>query len=292
MTRLAVLLLVQGVSTWLGAQVTPPSPGLLSRHYREGERLTYRMTGVNDGWRYEIRAAGVVKKDSSGGYVEEYAWSDLRSNGSPFALPPAGLEFRQVISLDPNKPPAIPKLAGVHPMLIGPITDFLTFYVNLWLANRLGKLVAVGDHLHHEQGTPGSWADGSRVVLGESSVDFDFVLADIDPSSKVATLVVRHVPPKQPQVRLSAAWMRQPVSGAPNNWVNVVREGGKYVAAAGKETFDVTMKVSLADGKILAGTIENTVRARERDCVDAALTTCDDPRPREIVREINVSLDR
>ncbi|MBI3679451.1 MAG: hypothetical protein HY235_03560 [Acidobacteria bacterium] len=247
---------------------------------------------MNEGWRYEIRATGVVKRESGGEYVEQYTWSDLHSNGSPFALPPASLEFRQVLSLDAGKPPVIPKLAVLHPMLIGPVTDLLTFYADLWLANRLGKLAAVGDHLYHQHGTPASWADGNRVVLGESSVDFDFALEDIDPSSKVATLVVRHVPPKQPRVRLPAVWMHQQVADTPNNWVNVVREAGKYVAAVGKETFDVTMKVSLADGKILSGTMENHVIARERDCLDAPLTNCGDPRPREILRHITVSLDR
>ncbi len=285
-------LLVQSLSTWLVAQVTPASPGLLSRRYQEGERLSYRMNGVNNGWRYEIRATGVVKRAPGGGFVEEYAWSDLKSNGSPFALPPASLEFRQAVSLDPDKLPAIPKLAGLHPMLIGPITDLLTFYADLWLANRLGKLATVGDHLYQEHGPPASWADGNRVVLGEDSVDFDLALTDVDPAGKVATLVVRHVPPKQPQVRLPAAWMRQPVADTPNNWVNVVKEGGKYVAAVGKETFDVTMQVSLADGKILSGAMENPVKTRERNCVDAALTNCGDPRPREILRQIKIALDR
>jgi len=202
------------------------------------------------------------------------------------------MEFRQTLSLDPGRPPAIPKLAGVHPMLIGPITDFLTFYADLWLAARSGKLTAAGDHLYHGHGTPASWADGNRVVLGESSIDFDPTLTAIDPSGKVATLVVRHVPPKQPLVKLPAAWMRQPAAGTPNNCVNVVHEGDKYVAAVGKETFDVQMKVSLVDGKILSGTLDNTVKARERNCTDAALTNCDDPRPREILRQITVSLDR
>lgn len=289
MTQLLLL-----VFTWLSAQPVPANTGLLSRRYQKGERLVYRMTGVNDGWRYEVRAEGVVKKAAGGGFVEVYGWSGLVSNGSPFALPKASAAFRQTISLDPDKPPAIPKLAGLHPMLIGPVTDLLTFYADLWLANRLGKLSAAGDRVYQEHiaGTTPSWADGSRVVLGESSVDFDLALTDVDRAGKVATLVVRHVPPKQSHVRLPAPWMREPVAGTPNNWVNVIKEPGKYVAAAGQETFDVTIRVSLADGKMLSGTIENRVRTRERNCADADLTSCGDTRARQIVRQIKVVLER
>jgi hypothetical protein len=53
---------------------------LLKRHYREGEKLTYFMRGMNEAWRYEVRATGLVKRDSNGKYVEEYAWSNLTSN--------------------------------------------------------------------------------------------------------------------------------------------------------------------------------------------------------------------
>jgi hypothetical protein len=40
----------------------------LSRHYDEGEKLTYHMTGSNQTWHYKIDANGVVKKDADGGF--------------------------------------------------------------------------------------------------------------------------------------------------------------------------------------------------------------------------------
>jgi hypothetical protein len=291
MTRISVFLTLPALAL-LGGQVTPPKSGLLSRCYREGETLTYHMTGSNDGRRYEIRAEGVVKRSSRGGYVEEYAWSGLTSNGSAVTLSQASSEFRQTVSLSPDQRPWVPNLAGVNPMLIGPITDFANFYVDLWLANQLGKLSAAGDHVYQEHGTPASWADGHRITIGEDSFDFDLTLANIDPPGKVATLVVRHVPPKEPRLTFPAAWMREPVADTPNNWVNVEKQGDRYVAAVGKETFDVTMEIDLADGKILSGTIKNPVIARERVCADAALANCGTPRPREIQREIKISLDR
>jgi hypothetical protein len=84
--------------------------------------------------------------------------------------------------------------------------------------------------------------------------------------------------------------MEAPVGDLPNNWVEVVRDGEKYVASVGQETFTVNISVSLVDGKILDGTIENPVNSVERDCKDEALTNCGDPRPRHIMRRIEISL--
>jgi len=53
----------------------------------------------------------------------------------------------------------------------------------------------------------------------------------------------------------------------------------KYLAAVGKETFDVEIRLSLADGMILSGTLDNPVETIKRECEDAALTKCGDPRP-------------
>ena len=86
--------------------------------------------------------------------------------------------------------------------------------------------------------------------------------------------------------------MHEPVAGSPNNWVNVVKRGDQYVAAVGKETFDVRTTVSLVDGRIVAGTLDNLVMTRERDCEDAGLLMCGPPRPRDIHRRIEISLDR
>lgn len=274
------------------AQDVPKSDAPLVRHYREGETLIYRMKGKNENWRYEVQASGVVKKDGDGNFTEEYAWSSLISDGNAVPLSAASLGFRQVLSLSPDKPPSIPNLATVQPVLIGPITDLLTYYVDLWLAIRTGKLAHTGDHVYQKVGIPASWADGNYVVLGEDAVDFDMTLEDFDRSHQVATLLVRHVPPEEPAVHLPAAWMREPVADTKNNWMNVAKRGGKFIAEVGKETFDVRMKVSLVDGRILSGTIDNPVKAKQRECEDAALTSCGDPRPHDILRQIEITLER
>jgi hypothetical protein len=269
--------------------VQTPSPSPLARHYTEGEKLIYHMKGNNDGWQYDVTASGVVKKDANGHFFEEYGWSEFKSN-APLSLTPASLSFRQNLSLDPNLAPGIPNLSQIQPMLIGPITDMLTFYSDLWLALRQDGLKHAGDHAYIKVGGPASWADGNYVVLGEDSIDFDLTLKAVDTASHVATLVARHVPPSQPTVKLPAEWMHQPVADTPNNWVDVKKNNGKYVAEVGKETFDVEIKVSLADGKILSATLDNPVEALKRECSDAVLSDCGAPVRHQIRRQIELQL--
>ncbi|HEY6370155.1 MAG TPA: hypothetical protein VIX37_06230 [Candidatus Sulfotelmatobacter sp.] len=216
----------------------------LVRHYTQGEKLIYHMKGDNDGWTYEVQANGVVKKDATGHLIEEYGWSDLKSN-APMSLSTPSLNFRQTLSLDPATPPGIPNLSQVQTFLIGPITDMLTLYSDLWLAIQQSDLKRPGDHAYVEVGVPASWVDGSYVTLGEDSLDFDLTLNELNTSNQVATLLVRHVPPAKPNVKLPAAWMQAPVADTPNNWVQVSKgQAGKYVAGVGKETFDVEIKIS------------------------------------------------
>jgi hypothetical protein len=82
----------------------------LTRHYTEGEKLTYHMKGDNDGWTYEVQAKGIVKTDANGHYVEEYGWPDFKSN-APMSLSASSLGFRQSLSLEPAAPPSIPNLS-------------------------------------------------------------------------------------------------------------------------------------------------------------------------------------
>jgi hypothetical protein len=273
------------------AQSAAPVASSLARRYTEGEKLAYHMKGDNDGWTYEVRANGVVRKDANGHFVEEYGWSDFKSN-APMSLSPQSLSFRQTLSLDPGIQPAIPNLSQVQPFLIGPITDMLTFYSDLWLAIGQSEFKHAGDHAYVKFGGPSSWADGNYVILGEDSIDFDLILKALDPSSQVATLLVRHVPPAQPKVKLPAPWMQTPVADTPNNFIDVKKNAtGKYVAQVGKETFDVEIKISMKDGKILSATLDNVVKTHNRECSDAALLDCGDPSDHQIHRQIELQLE-
>jgi hypothetical protein len=273
--------------------VVPASQPTLERHYREGETVAYKMTGVNQSHqgtiRYEARAEGVVKKAPSGVFFEEFAWTELQLNGAEFALSPASRELRETASLESGFPFTIPDLSKVQPILIGPITDLLTFYADTMLSMSQKELVHAGDHVYVKNGTPNSWADGSYVLFGQDAIDFDITLRSIDPSAQIATLVVRHVPPAQSQVKFPTAWMREPVGASQNNWAEVEKgQDGKFAAQVGRETFEANIKIALATGRIVSATMDNPVEVLERTCNDAALSDCGAPVRYGIRRQITL----
>ena len=178
------------------------------------------------------------------------------------------------------------------PGLIGPVTDVMTFYSDLFLAMHHGALIKAGDHFYFPSPITASWADGAVVVLGEDHIDFDITLTDVDTTSDVATLLIKHVPPPAPNIRLPADWMRARVAETPNNWVQVRKAATGFDASVGKETFDVTLNVDMSNGKILSARMENPVTKVTRACSDAALSQCGDARATPTLRRIELSLLR
>ena len=157
--------------------------------------------------------------------------------------------------------------------------------------NQKGLLHA-GDHAYVNFGAANSWADGTRIVLGQDSIDFEVLLKSIDQAKQIATLVVRHVPPEHPQIKLPARWMTTPVDASQNNWVQVEKgSDGKYAAGVGQETFDVQITVDLATGRLLSASMDNPVDVMERVCDDAALTACGNPERYSIHRQISLRAD-
>lgn len=270
--------------------------GLLARHYREGETIAYHMSATNEGragtLRYEADAKAAVAKNEAGHFVEAFQWTGLNFNGQTVPISGDAASFRQILSLDPEVSPSLPDFSRVNPMLIGPCADLLTFYADLWLAIKQGTLAHAGDHVYVKNGTPNSWADGTNTLLGQDSIDFDITLSKVNPG-KTAKVIVRHVPPAQPQIKIPAKWMEAPVADTANNWVEVSRTqkaDRPYLAEVGKETFDVELNVNLADGKILSATMDNPVSVLARECTDAELTNCGEPQHYQIRRQIEIRL--
>jgi hypothetical protein len=297
----AVALLCLGVSggACLFSQTGNPQAGpqaVLARHYQEGEKIGYTISSLNharaETTEYEARAEGVASKDQAGVFVESLAWTDLQLNDRQVRFSAASSAFREPLSLAPGAKLGLSDLGKVQPGLIAPITDLLTFYADTKIAMNQKGLMRAGDHAYVSFAKPSSWADGTKVIVGEDSIDFAILLQSVDQAAQVATLVVRHVPPEQPQLKLPARWMSAPVGASQNNWVQVEKTSdGKYRAGVGQETFDVEIKVSLATGRILSATLDNPVDVMERVCTDAALTACGDPERYSMRRQITLHAD-
>jgi hypothetical protein len=295
--RSFALALLAASAASLACQTQAPTPtpappqNPLHRTYHEGETLAYQMKGQNEAWHYTIRADGIVTKSATGPFLEEYRWSGMESNGNPLALSAETQAYRQKVSLDPVYMLGMPPLNNVDRALIGPITDFMTFYSDEWLALRMGALKKQGDHFYFPMPFNPSWADGTHVLLGEDSIAFDMTWKSTNEAGHTALILIRHVPPAKPTVHLTADWMKKPVADTPNNWVEVEKtDDGKFEAGVGNETFDVELKIDLTNGKILSGSMDNTVKTIHCTCEDQELTKCGDPVPHEINRKIEIEL--
>lgn len=266
----------------------------LTRRYRDGEAIRYRLSITNQGpagtAQSALTASGTVRKDAGGRFVEEIGWTDVTVAGAPFALPAASAAFRERLSLDPGaETDGTGDLTEVRPVLLGPIADLATFYTDLRLA-RAGTLAAPGDHFHVKGGQPTSWADGRRAIVAEDSVDFDVTLQRLDQAARTATVGVRHVPADPPQIKVPTEWMRDPVADTPNNWVEVEpAASGRFSARVGEETVDVTLTISLADGHLIGATLARRVQVLERQCSDGALRACGPPVTYELAHHVDLT---
>lgn len=285
---------VAGVMLGIAArQESSHAGGPLVRRYRDGESTTYHMTASNQDvhrdLKYEADAVGTVKKNTDGVFVEDFEWTGLVMNGKPVPLPTGKDAVHQVLSRDPAFRLGVPDLSKVPPALIGPITDLLTFYADLQLAVRDGKLNKPGDHFYFAHGVPASWADGTTVCVGEDSIDFDVSLSEVDEKAGTATTVVKHVPPEKPQIRKVADWTSVPVAGVENNWIQVVKIGAdNYLGQVGKETFEANLSTRLDDGRLVSATLDNVVEVLERPSQKADLSLPGPESRYRIVRKIEV----
>lgn len=162
MTRtLALGLLVALGVVPFSAQTTTTTPPkrLLERRYVDGQTLSYRMKGKNNNWLYEIRVIGTVRKNADGRFVDEFVWSDFVSDGTPRALRTETQALRAQVTLEGGNPFVMPNLADAGP-IVGPVTDMLTFYADLFLAMHGGMLREAGDHILVPNPTVASWAAG------------------------------------------------------------------------------------------------------------------------------------
>ena len=206
--RWTALLTVAAACMPLTAQDTPPAERLLSRRYVEGDRIHFLMKAQNDGSTYEVCITATTKKASDGRFIEEFAWSDMVVNGAPRALAATSQAFRLAVTLEGGAPFEMPDLSTA-PGLIGSVTDLMTFYSDLFLAMHQGALRKAGDHFYFPSPTTASWADGAVVMVGEDHIDFDITLTAVDTVSHLATLLIKHVPPPVPKIRLDARTCRR-----------------------------------------------------------------------------------
>lgn len=267
------------------AQLNTAEAENLQRRYVDGAVSHYTMTGDNDGWRYSIQAADTVRRDTAGRFYEELAWSELSSNTQP-TLNAASQALRQTVSLDdPAHYMKVPNLAGVQPLLIGPITDTLTFYSDLLLAMH-ANLSRVGQTAYVPRTTANSWADDQHVLVGEDVVDVSLRVEAVDPASHTETILIQHVPPAALHIQVPAPWMQSAASTPPYNFVQVTKTDAGFATELGKEHFDVRLVLDTQDGHLVSATMHNPVSMVAQQCTDRDLKQCGPESQKSTLREV------
>ena len=109
--------------------------------------MRYRMSGRQQAragsFVYEADSEGVVQRSASGAWIDETRWVRLSLNGAEVDLS-ASSGFPQQLSLDPRFELPMPDISGLHPNLIGPVFDLMTFYVDLRPDLRSGQPLEPG----------------------------------------------------------------------------------------------------------------------------------------------------
>jgi hypothetical protein len=291
MRMLRWLLLVPTLALAQAPAVEPANP--LARKYIEGEVVEYDMRATHQAragsFTYGARASALVTRAPEGGFYEEFQWSNLTVDGAYVELPPASRSFRERVSLASDAAVRMPALGQLHYRLVAPVLDLHKIYADLALAARVAGLTQGGDRVKIAHNRPYSWADGRVILVGENAIDFDIALQEVSAQGKTATVIVRHVPPEAPAIQLAADWMRKPVAGSANNWVQIASFApGKYTASVGAEVIEVRAVIELASGRILSATLDNTVEILERECEDVDAKRCGEAARYRIIRSIEL----
>jgi len=228
------------------------------------------MLGLNDGRRYLAESEHTVKKQSTGEFFEEITWKRIVRDGKEIDLSKLS-DFRQILSLDENFISPLPNLAQIPaeilPYLVGPIFDLMTFYVDtnpILFREKLSD-IEKGLSVYIPFSKPASWADGSRVLMGEDCIDFNVSLSGTD---SLFALRVEHVgPPLKTCVSLPETWMASPLKSRPNNWVQVTKSLDEhFVVQWGYEYFDTHIYLDPKSGFILSAEMYNPVDIKSRTC--------------------------
>ena len=129
-------------------------------------------------------------------------------------------------------------------------------------------------------------------VQEEDCVDFELNLTSVDSGNNVATVEVKHVPPKTAcGIRLPAEWMRTPVSADnPNNIVAVSPQpDGTFDISVGSEIIYVKATVQLGTGKVLNATLSDQMKFIDRNCRDPRGESCKEPKTVKQQRDVSLT---
>ncbi len=238
------------------------------RKYKEGNSFYYKMIGFNNGKEYEAVSHHQVKKQGDT-FFEKVNWVSLQFDGKVISLK-SMKDFDQILSLDKKHSgsfPDISKIDGkIRNLIVGPIFDLMTFYVDLNPRLFFKKIdeLEKGQPILFPYNKPSSWADGHFVILGEDCINFRILFQN---DKKRPFLRVEHIAPeKNLNITFPEKWMKNTIGPGENNWVQIRRLNEKYAVSYGYEYFDDHIYIDPETGIILYANMYNPVDFYTRVC--------------------------
>ena len=177
------------------------------------------------------------------------------------------------LSLDPRATDALTlPQRRVPAALQGPVDDLLTFFVDVSAKVGIARLHRVGTSYTDPEPLIGNFSSATAPV-GRDVIQLTTTLTALN--ARQATFTSSYQPPPQRQLTPYRPWMSAPVcGGAPNNFQLVQRQGARYIALWGCESFTVTTVVDRTSGQIVSVTMVNPLHLRGASCPSSALTGC------------------
>jgi hypothetical protein len=271
--RTILSLLLVGCAAPLSVGATAAQQYTYAWHYVAGQVVRYTYTEQRGGATTDVTAVVQLTPVVHGGIGgASVRWIALRDMGHDLTTLAQAFPAYE-LSLDPRATGTL-TLPEQHipAALQGPVDDFLTFFVDLSDKVGITKLHRVGNAYTDPKPLTGNFASATSPV-GRDVIQLTTTLSAL--STRQATFTSSYQPPQQRKLTPYRPWMSAPVCGkVPNNFQLVQRQGSRYIALWGCESFTVTTVVDRTSGQIVSVKMVNPLHLKGELCPSPALTGC------------------
>ena len=245
----------------------PPDEHSYQRRYVEGEKYSYEV--VTEGPEPDIAIADVeVRLDGSRPH-EWIQWRSLES-GSKDLSEAAKRMPGYSLSLLPDAPLPLVKPVD-NPEMMGPVTDFYTFYFAVSHLAGSDQVKRIGETYLRPEPVVGDWSDGKDFLAGQSRERVSIKLVTLTP--RLAGYETTFAPVGGTE--FVASWMADPAcDGQPNNFQMVKSQQPGYLAVWGCEHYSIHSDTDRRTGQILSAQMIDDLRWHLKFCQDRELQTC------------------
>jgi hypothetical protein len=276
-------------------EVQGQAPYVFERRYQPGQEFSYRIEDRRRQQSGEAVTSTIAVARSThrvaveaGVPVEVVGWIDVMDLVTGDHRTNLGGLPASRVSLHPNGPIEPGKPAG-DPLMIGMITDLVTFYIAVSPKVGAANLHLPGDKASAPAPVYGDFADGTAFLVGRDKFRVDVEMTAL--SGQLVEYATYMQPLAFEPGELHREFMQQPACpSAPNNIQYVRRQSESYLAAWGCESIAIKTKIDRQSGAIVEALMVNYLLQNVKTCQDAALTQCTDSPQIEENRTVDLKL--